>query len=197
LGIRLRLQDMARLMMEAVVTHLSARPSRSLHFLNIAGGPAIDSFNTIILLNKTHPGILAEREVLINGLDRDETGPESRKAALAALCRNPLDEKHIDFGHFPYDWSKAADLQPFLDQAYAQHAIVVCSSEGGLFEYGSDADIEANLKVLRPRRRSWRWSDPSRASMRRLNACTRWLRQRPSAAGWRPLGGWLSEVGGR
>ncbi len=30
-----------------------------------------------------------------------------------------------------------------------EHPITICSSEGGLFEYGSDEEIVANLKALR------------------------------------------------
>jgi len=36
-----------------------------------------------------------------------------------------------------------------LKEAQARGSIVMCSSEGGLFEYGSDDEIVANLKALR------------------------------------------------
>jgi hypothetical protein len=35
-----------------------------------------------------------------------------------------------------------------LREAHEQGALVMCSSEGGLFEYGSDAEIGNNLKTL-------------------------------------------------
>jgi hypothetical protein len=38
---------------------------------------------------------------------------------------------------------------PPLDEAHSARAVAICSSEGGLFEYGSDRNIEANLKILR------------------------------------------------
>jgi hypothetical protein len=37
----------------------------------------------------------------------------------------------------------------FCGRDTAKGAIVICSSEGGLFGYGSDKEIEANLGVLR------------------------------------------------
>ena len=39
--------------------------------------------------------------------------------------------------------------EPVLREAHAKGALVICLSEGGLFEYGSDSEIETNLKVLR------------------------------------------------
>ena len=36
-----------------------------------------------------------------------------------------------------------------LREAEARGAIAICSSEGGMFEYGSDEEIEANLSALR------------------------------------------------
>lgn len=65
-AVRLRVQDVAGLMAETAIASLSSSPSRSLTFLNIAGGPAIDSLNTLILLCKNHPGIFAEREIFLD-----------------------------------------------------------------------------------------------------------------------------------
>jgi hypothetical protein len=36
-----------------------------------------------------------------------------------------------------------------LSAAHTQAALVICSSEGGLLEYGSDSEIEGNLNALR------------------------------------------------
>ncbi len=60
-AVRLHLQDVAQLMAEALLPVLIKEPARPLQFLNIAGGPAIDSLNTLILLSKKQPGILAGR----------------------------------------------------------------------------------------------------------------------------------------
>jgi hypothetical protein len=36
-----------------------------------------------------------------------------------------------------------------LQQTDLEHPVTICSSEGGLFEYGSDDEIMSNLKALR------------------------------------------------
>jgi hypothetical protein len=150
-GVRLRVQDMARLMADALGPALSAHSQKQLRFVNIAGGPAIDSLNTLIVLRKEHPNLLAGRIIEIDVLDLDEAGPAFGKAALVALSQNvgPLDGMRIGFRRMPYDWRNTADLETVLVEARAKNAVVICSSEGGLFEYGVDADIEANLKALR------------------------------------------------
>jgi hypothetical protein len=151
LAVRLRLQDVATLMAELLLPVLVKERSRPLHLLNIAGGPAIDSLNTLILLNKKQPGVLAEREIAIGILDLDEAGPTFGARALAQLSQEggPLPEIRVAFRHVPYNWNKATDLNAVLTEAQARKALVICSSEGGLFEYGSDIEIEENLKVLR------------------------------------------------
>lgn len=49
LGVRIRLQQTARLLAEGLEPTLSARPGAPLHLLNIGGGSAIDSLNALIL----------------------------------------------------------------------------------------------------------------------------------------------------
>jgi len=151
LSARLRLQDMAYLMAEILLPTLSSDPQRPLCFINIAGGPAMDSLNAMILLNQRHPGVLSDREVFLDVLDRDEEGPKFGEAALSALssAEGPLRGARVVFRHVAYDWSRPEDLQPRLRIAHEAGALVVASSEGGLFEYGSDEDIEGNLRVLR------------------------------------------------
>jgi len=151
LGVRLRTQDMAYLMAGSLKASLIAEPRRPLFFLNIAGGPAIDSLNALIVLNKDQPGILASRDVSILSLDLDDAGPAFGKAALEALVdeEGPLGGIRIDFQHQHYDWNRPDDLKPVLQSARARGAFVVCSSEGGLFEYGNDDQITANLRILR------------------------------------------------
>jgi hypothetical protein len=156
LAVRLRLQDMAQLMADALVRPLSDDPLRPLTFLNIAGGTAIDSLNALILLQKNQlqknqPGLLAQRRVLIEVLDLEEVAPRFGEDALAALLAEgaPLHGTRIAFRHIRYDWSQASALEPVLGEARAQGALVIGCSEGGLFEYGSDDEIESNLKLLR------------------------------------------------
>jgi hypothetical protein len=151
LGVRLRVQDMARLMADALESALAANSQKPLRFVNIAGGPAIDSLNTLILLCQEHSDLLIGRTIEIDVLDLDEAGPAFGKAALVALSQNdaPLDGLRIGFRHTSYDWRKTAGLETVLREASEKNAIVICSSEGGLFEYGVDADVEANLRTLR------------------------------------------------
>ena len=151
LGVRMRLQDMALLMAEALLPHLQADPRRPVVFLNIAGGPAVDSLNALIVLNKRHAGMLTGRRISIVVLDADDEGPAFGDAALAALSgtEGPLRGVDVNFQHSAYDWANADQLEVPLREALSQGALVICSSEGGLFEYGSDDEIVANLGVLR------------------------------------------------
>jgi hypothetical protein len=150
-GTRLRVQDMARLLADTLAPALIAHPQKPLRFVDIAGGPAMDSLNALILLRKEQPNLLAGRGIEIDVLDLDEAGPAFGKAALVALSQDggPLDGVQVGFRHIAYDWTRTADLEPVLHEAQAKGALVICSSEGGLFEYGSDTDVEANLKTLR------------------------------------------------
>ncbi|HVY30191.1 MAG TPA: hypothetical protein VHB79_26725 [Polyangiaceae bacterium] len=150
-SMRLRLSDMAQLLADGLAPRLSAERSRPLHLLNIAGGPAVDSLNALLLLEREHAGLLAGREVRLRVLDGDEQGPTFGARALAALQRSgaPLAAVKATFEHVPYDWSTPeGELARVLHEAEQAGAIVAVSSEGGLFEYGSDEHILANLRVL-------------------------------------------------
>ena len=61
----------------------------------------------------------------------------------------PLTGLTIAFDHRSYDWNAPASLEALLRELNAGNAIVAASSEGGLFEYGSDEAIVANLAALR------------------------------------------------
>jgi hypothetical protein len=150
LGVRLRLQDVAQLMADSLLPRLDSDRRRAVHFVNIAGGPGIDSLNALILLSR-QPGILSGREISIDVLDLDVSGPAFGEAALSALSEDggPLRGIRVGFRRIRYDWAKAEDLKPVLNEAHLRGALGICSSEGGLFEYGSDDEILANLQVLR------------------------------------------------
>src|SRR4051812_18584795 len=45
ISVRLRLLDMARLLADELASRLARQPKQPLHFVNIAGGPGIDSLN--------------------------------------------------------------------------------------------------------------------------------------------------------
>ncbi len=150
ISVRLRVRDMARLLADGIGPRLSSEARRPLHLLNIAGGPAMDSLNALILLARQQPDSLAQRRVLVHVLDRDEAGPAFGARALRALCGAgaPLVGCDVHFQYSAYDWRNAQGLRPALDAARACDALLAISSEGGLFEYGSDREIVENLREL-------------------------------------------------
>jgi hypothetical protein len=147
---RIRLQDMARLLADGAAVALAARPDRPLRFINIAGGPAADSWNALIHLRAEAPARLAGRAITIAVLDPDEHGPRFGARAVAALAGagHPLAGLAIEFRHLPYDWSHPQALAPLLASLESRDAICAISSEGGLFEYADAATIVANLEQL-------------------------------------------------
>jgi hypothetical protein len=151
-ALRLRVADLARLLATAARAALeSAPPERPLHLLDIAGGPAITSLNALILLQRDGVNLLAGRRVEIRVLDLDTAGPRFGARALAALSTPgaPLAGLDARFERIHYDWSNPTELVPVLEDARANGAVTLAASEGGLFEYGSDDEILANLETLR------------------------------------------------
>ena len=148
--LRLRTQQVAKLLADALAPELANAKSAPLHLVNIAGGPAIDSMNALILLRR-RDGDLVRRPIVIDVLDQDDAGPFFGGNALTALMQDdaPLAGLDISFRHRHYDWNMPASLDTLLGEANAAGAIVGASSEGGLFEYGSDDAIVTNLAALR------------------------------------------------
>ena len=111
----------------------------------------MDTLNALILLHRKRPGILAQRAVEVDVLDLDRDGPAFGEAALAALSqpKGPLHGLRTSFRHLRHDWAHPQDLPKLLQQTDLWHPVTICSSEGGLFEYGSDDEIVSNLKMLR------------------------------------------------
>jgi hypothetical protein len=150
IAMRLRLQQVAKLLADGVELVLATNPAAPLALINIGGGPAADSFNALILLRRRNASLLA-RPIAIHVLDIDAAGPRFGAAALAALSAQgqPLAGLDIAFTHELYDWNKRALLGDLVHRAAALGAILAASSEGALFEYGSDDAIVANLATLR------------------------------------------------
>jgi hypothetical protein len=146
-SVRMRVRDIAGLQADVLMPRLN-ESEKDLCLLNIAGGAASDSINTLILIIKRRPSLLKHRRTRILLLDID--GPSS---AFAARCVEALKQPgcwfhglDIELEYSRYDWRRAEDLQKILE---AKAGEIVCgSSEGGLFEYGSDGDIVANLDAL-------------------------------------------------
>ena len=147
--IRLRMQQIARLLAEALTAPLAAAPGAPLHFVNIAGGPALDSINALIVLVREHAALI-RRPVAIHVFDAQQDGPAFGARALTALGApgEPLHGLDVQFQHHTYDWNDTAPLARELSGLAARGAIIAASSEGGLFEYGTDGVIVANLTAL-------------------------------------------------
>ncbi|HEX3903341.1 MAG TPA: hypothetical protein VH853_10875 [Polyangia bacterium] len=151
MAVRLRLQDMATLLADALAHTLAARPKHPLRLVNIAGGPAMDSLNALLVLRRDRPEVLAGRRVGIDVLDLDDAGPAFGARALAALGAQgaPLHGIDVQLRHLRANWTETGTLRDLLRATRLEAAVTAGSSEGGLFEYGTDAEIEANLDCLR------------------------------------------------
>jgi hypothetical protein len=149
-SIRLRLQDLAHLLADGLTPALGADGKAALHLLNIGGGSAIDSLNVLIVLHKEHPGLLAGRRIFIHILDLEEAGPSFSARALTSLLaeNGPLHGLEVGFDHVKYDWSDPTVLRELVSSFDGQGVVVAASTEGALFEYGSDEEIVANLRTL-------------------------------------------------
>jgi hypothetical protein len=146
--LRLRTQQVAHLIAGGLAPHLADTGAAPLALLNIAGGPAIDSLNALILLRQRNANLL-RRPIAVHVLDQDEAGPFFGRNALGALMQEgaPLAGLDITFCHHLYDWNDPAALASVLREL-GTAAVIAASSEGGLFEYGSDGAIVDNLTAL-------------------------------------------------
>lgn len=147
---RLRLQDMVSMMTERLGSSLTDRDQHPMHFVNIAGGPAADTWNTLIQLKRDGKPV-SGREISVSVFDIDQQGPEFGARALQALQTEgaPLAGLRLQFEHHSYNWAEPRELQHRLESQNLKQAICAVSSEGGLFEYGSDEEIAGNLTILR------------------------------------------------
>jgi hypothetical protein len=147
--IRLRMQQIAQLLSEALVAPLSGAPNAPLALVNIAGGPALDSINALIMLARAHPSLI-RRPIEIHVLDANEDGPVFGQRALHALAvpDGLLHGLDVRFQQHAYDWNDTAPLTRFLSGLAGRGCVIAASSEGGLFEYGTDDAIVTNLTAL-------------------------------------------------
>jgi hypothetical protein len=149
LYMRLRTQQISKLLADGVARQLSASDAAPLHIINIAGGPSIDSLNALILTARDAPQLL-RRPITIHVLDLHTEGVFFGTNALAALQERgkPLHGLDVTMKHICYNWDDVSELRTLMDGLVAAGARIVASSEGGLFEYGSDQAIVANLTAL-------------------------------------------------
>jgi hypothetical protein len=151
LTMRIRLQDMVTQLANGLRVALrQSAATRPLLLVNIAGGAAADSWNTVMQLRREEAGSLDGRRISIVVLDADADGPAFGAAAVRALqgAGEALAGLNLRYEHIVYDWSDTRTLVRVLERFGAREAICGLSSEGGLFEYGSDADIVSNLRAF-------------------------------------------------
>ncbi len=150
LTFRWRMRDLARLLADGLAPALAARPDAPLFMVNIAGGPAADSWNALLVLQKEQPALLAGRRIRIYVLDVDAEGPHFGARALAALTAEdgPLAGVDATMEYIGFDWAQPQQLRILLRAIDVGQAVVAVSSEGGLFEYAADEQIVAILAVL-------------------------------------------------
>jgi hypothetical protein len=149
--LRLRTQQIATMVADGIVNDLADAKNAALHLINIGGGPAIDSINTLIIIARSRRELL-QRKVVIHVLDGDKAGPFFGNNALTAMKMpgRPLQNLDIGFEQHAYNWDEPALLEDLVHGLISEGAIIAASSEGALFEYGSDAAIIGNLRALRP-----------------------------------------------
>lgn len=147
---RIRLRDMARGIADSLSPALTPENDRPLHLLNIGGGTAMDSLNALLLVRKEHPQWLNGRQVVIHVLDLDAAGPDFGAHALAVMTAagGSLEGLAASFDHIRYDWTDSGPLEKLMNEMRGEGAVIAGSSEGGLFEYGRDDDIMANLSAI-------------------------------------------------
>jgi len=147
--LRLRVQDLAQVQAVALAPLLHAGPERPLVLLNLAGGPASDSLNTLLLLHRARPALLGPRRVAVELLDLNTDGPAFAAAALAAWQAPgaPLEGLGASLLHSRYDWAQPVALETAL-RGLPPRALLLATSEGGLFDYADDATVAANLRLL-------------------------------------------------
>jgi len=151
LSARVRLRNVVTLTVEAIGPRLDAQPGRPLHLINLGGGPAIDSVNTLLVLRRDDPRRLVDRAVHIHVLDIEASGAAFGRRALDGLRAEggPLEGVQVDLHWQRYDWTDSRSLAALVGGWNVERAITACSSEGGLFEYGDDDTVASNLAALR------------------------------------------------
>jgi hypothetical protein len=131
-----------------LIPQLKKTPKKGLCFINIAGGPASDTINTLILIHKKEPLLLKERKIEINILDVDTYGPNFARNSIEALKKpnSYLYGLDISFRLIQNNWNNTQKLSKLLSERKGW--IQICASEGGLFEYGSAKEIIENLNTI-------------------------------------------------
>lgn len=145
---RMRLRDLCQYQMEILVPILKAHPGKRLSLINIAGGAASDTINTLRLIQRKESNLLRNRQVEIHLLEVDPVSSHFAQKSLAALQKTGEDFEMQDLAFFFHQNSWADKVAWKKIMKDRTRDIILCSSEGGLFEYGLDEDIHRVLKIL-------------------------------------------------
>jgi hypothetical protein len=137
---RMRLRDLCRHQTEALSPLLSAYPSERPCLINIAGGAASDTINTLRLIQRRDANLLLNRWIEIHLLEIDTIGPHFAEKSLVVLqeAGGDFETLDLDFRFHNCSWADEATWKEIVKDR--SRDIVLCSSEGGLFEYGRDED---------------------------------------------------------
>ena len=151
--LRLRMQQTARLLADGLVEDLGRAADAPLRLINIGGGPALDSINALILLRRARPDLFeaTDHAIRVPGFQPgpDRGSAANALAALQATPGRPLHGVDVAWHQRDYDWNAPAALEQLVADVTSAGGLIAASSEGALFEYGSDAAIVANLTALR------------------------------------------------
>jgi hypothetical protein len=145
---RMRLRDICQMQAALLNPLLIKYPIKKLCLLNIAGGAASDSINTLILLHREDSNLLKRRQIEIHILDIDNLSPAFALRCIEELKKSPYHFSGLDITVYQefYNWECSKNLQKLLHGN--RDSLISISSEGGLFEYGRDEDILSNLDML-------------------------------------------------
>lgn len=146
--LRMRIRDICELQTELLTQQLRSTKADTICLVNIAGGSAADSINTIIHIARKNPLLLQNKKIEIHVLDIDKFGPAFAHNCLESLKKEGgvFRNLNISLHHLLYNWNNTLPLQNFLSGH--NNDLIICSSEGGLFEYASGEEIIQNLNVL-------------------------------------------------
>lgn len=145
---RMRMRDLCLYQNKALSSVLKTHPVKCLRLINIAGGAASDTINTLRLIQKMDASLLQNRRIEIHLLEIDELSAHFAEKSLHTLQMPgaDFDKLELIFRFYHKSWTDKDAWRDILKDSAED--IILCSSEGGLFEYGSDEDIHLVLRIL-------------------------------------------------
>ncbi len=147
--LRMRIRDLCYEQSAAALSLIKKDLNNNICFLNIAGGAASDSINSLLLIKKEHPDLLKGKKIEIIVLDIDAFGPNFAGRCIDILKGDggPFKDLDMAFQHVFYDWNDTEKLKEILLKR--KDRLIIFSSEGGIFEYCSEDIIFKHLLTLR------------------------------------------------